>query len=152
MQRLRRIKTGSVFEHFWERTAEAAHCLLHAGLFRVYVAGMTHFQLRSGFLHCMLLIALTVSACGGTTAMTRCPGTDPSSRQECMVSDSPGLAVAHAAAASAILAVGGGCAINGCLPPMVCDGSSGLCKSPRCAEGKSCPAGYTCDMQAGVCK
>lgn len=100
----------------------------------------------------VLLMSLGAVACnGGTTTLQRCPNTDPSSHETCMVSSDPGVAIGNAAAASAVWAAGGGCKINGCLPPMRCNAKTGLCEHLPCDEGHPCPAGYTCDDDSGTC-
>ena len=68
-----------------------------------------------------------------------------------MVSNDPGTAVGHAVAAGGLWAARG-CNINGCLPPLRCNGETGLCESIKCDEGKQCPSGYECDLDSYTCR
>jgi hypothetical protein len=71
----------------------------------------------------------------------------------CTETGGPGEAAVTAVAAGALWAGGGGCAINGCRYPYVCNKGSGLCEPMTCGEGKgTCPPGLACEAMTSTCR
>jgi len=97
-----------------------------------------------------LIAMASFGGCGSAT-MQQCSGTNPGSHEQCLVSSDPGVAVGTAAVASGLWVVGKGCNVNGCLPPLRCNGQNGLCERIPCDEGNECPSGYACDLDDHTC-
>jgi len=72
---------------------------------------------------------------------------------QCTEAGGPTEAAVTAVAAGALWAGGGGCKINGCRYPLVCNQGSGFCEYMPCGENASiCPAGTTCERTSQTCR
>ena len=45
-----------------------------------------------------------------------------------------------------------GCTANGCLLPDRCNPQTKRCEPIRCSETQTCPAGYSCRLDTGLCR
>ena len=85
---------------------------------------------------------------GSCATQMQCPANEPA---QCQQTGGTEEAIVAGAAGATLWATAGGCKINGCHPPYVCNEETELCESPFCGEGRPCPAPYSCDERRHRC-
>jgi len=91
-----------------------------------------------------------LAACGA--AQSSCQSDPISGSPRCGdTSGGPEDALITGGAATGLWAAGG-CKMNGCEPPFVCEKVSQRCERMSCGESADCPSGYACDMTDQRCR
>jgi hypothetical protein len=97
-----------------------------------------------------LCSVLGVACAGG--GQTVCPQDPATGMSQCTTtSNSLGDAIAVTGVAAGVYAVTG-CTVNGCQLPDRCNTSTKRCEPIRCSESQTCPAGYNCRLDTGLCR
>jgi hypothetical protein len=118
---------------------------------RVSIPDSIRGKLAAFRARCVIGIALVLGLFACTSDL-QCK-TAANGREECVQTGGGGEAFVTGAAAGALWAAGGGCAVAGCRPPFVCNRKAGWCEPQRCGEGYGrCPAGTSCDGETLRCR
>ncbi len=112
------------------------------------MTAMWNGQRRRCYLVAATLLGLLTVGCASELACKRVEG-----QEKCVMTGGQNAAIGTGAAAGALWIAGGGCAIGGCRPPLVCNRRTGLCEHLPCGEGSGrCPDNMTCDERTKTCR
>ncbi len=95
-----------------------------------------------------IALGVLAAGCASELACKRVEG-----QEKCVMTGGENAAIGTGAAAGALWIAGGGCAIGGCRPPMVCNRRTGYCEHLPCGEGSGqCPDDLECDTRTRTCR